>query len=503
LERHPENLLEALDLHQLMTTIPSGLFLVDLRQNIVHWNEEAARITGYSAEEVVGRHCSFLEGIECGSGCSLYDQKVPKPVVGAVCRVKAKDGRRLFLLKNVDLLRNERGEVVGGIESFNDITELRRTQLELEKTLRGTEAAVRERTAELKTEREWLRTVLDTMVDFAYISSDDFTIRYMNLAMIEVVGDRVGEKCFRAFYQRNDICEECPMPSVMEEDVVRQERVFIRPQKIYEVIHTPLRFTDGSVQKLSVYRDITDRKHHEELLEAANRDLDAFVYTVSHDLRTPLTPIIGYAEFLAEAYGDRLDDRALGLLSEIQGQGRRMVSLMEDLLALSRIGNLERPAQTVPTDEVLRQVLREFDALIKSRQSRLEVDTLPPVRIPETLLFQILANLVGNALHYAGHSGQPIEIGGEQNAERSRIYVRDHGPGVDPEQSEKIFELFYRGTSSKDRAGTGLGLGIVRKIAESYRGRAWVEPTPGGGATFWVDLPNGEQESRDHEPREI
>lgn len=481
-----------------MATIPSGLFLVDLRQNIVHWNEEAARITGYSAEEVVGRHCSFLEGIECGSGCSLYDPKVPKPLVGSVCRVKARDGRRLFLLKNVDLLRDEKGKVVGGIESFNDITELRQTQLQLEETLRGMEATVRERTAELKTEREWLRKVLDTMADFAFISSEDFTIRYMNLAMIEVMGDHVGEKCFRAFYQRSDVCEDCPMPSLMEGEVVRQERVFIKPQKIYEVIHTPLLFSDGSVQKLSVYRDITERKHHEELLEAANRDLDAFVYTVSHDLRTPLTPIIGYAEFLAEAYRGCLDDRALGLLAKIQDQGRRMVTLMEDLLAFSRVGNLEMPTQPVSTNRVVRQVLQELDALIKSRQSQIKLSDLPSIRIPETQLFQVLANLIGNALRYAGDSGEPIEIGGEHNDGSARIYVRDHGPGVDPEQGEKIFELFYRGTSSKDSAGTGLGLGIVRKIAESFGGRAWVEPTPGGGATFWVDLPDGEQESKDH-----
>lgn len=484
-----KSLLEALDLGQVMATVPSGLFLVDRRQVITYWNAEAERITGYRAEEVLGQHCSLLEGIECDSGCRLYDDQVPKPVTSSVCRVRAKDGRRLFLLKNVDELRDERGEVIGGIESFNDVTELQEVQMRLEEALRGTEEIVRHRTAELATEREWLRTVLDTMVDFAYICSEDFTIRYMNRAMIEELGDHVGEKCFSAFYGRRDVCDFCPMDSLLQGEVIRQERVFIEPHRTYEVIHTPLSSPDGSVQKLSVFRDITDRKHYEQLLEAANRELDAFVYTVSHDLRSPLTPIIGYAEYLAEEYAERLDEQALELLGEIKTQGRRMVLLMEDLLTLSRIGKLEVPEQPVDSAEIAQEVVREYGALAASHPSEVRLGELPPVRIPETLLFQVLSNLVGNALRYAGDSGEPIEIGGGQHANTVRIFVRDHGPGIEPQQREKVFELFYRGSAGRGKSGTGLGLGIVRKIAEAYDGRAWTEPTPGGGATFYVEFP--------------
>ncbi len=409
-----------------------------------------------------------------------------------MCRVRAKDGRRIHLLKNVDLLRNEQGEVIGGIESFNDVTEQQEVQRRLQESLRNTEEVVRERTSVLETERQWLLTVLDTMVDFAYICSEDFTIQYMNRAMIEALGDHVGEKCFRAFHRRQDVCGYCPMPHLLQGEVIRQERVFIDPQTTYEVIHTPLGSPDGSVQKLSVFRDITDRKHYEQRLEAANRELDAFVYTVSHDLRTPLTPIIGYAEYLAEQYAGRLDERAVGMLGDIQAQGRRMLSLMEDLLNLSRIGKLEMPSQPVDTDAVLREVLHEFEALVESRPTQIRVEPLPPILMPETLLFQVLANLVGNALRYAGDSGEPIEIGGTRNDQLTKIYVRDHGPGIDPEQREKIFELFYRGATGRKSPGTGLGLGIVRKIAEAFGGRAWMEPTAGGGATFFVEIPDPE-----------
>lgn len=470
-----QQLLAALDPEQLIATIPSGLFLVDTDQVVVYWNAEAERITGYKAEEVVGRHCSLLEGIECGANCRLFDDRVSKPAVGSVCRVRAKDGRLLFLLKNMDVLRDSDSEIVGGIECFNDVTEQ--------------EDEVSSRTAELETERQWLRTVLDTMVDFAYICSSDYTIRYMNRAMIDAFGDHVGEKCFAAFHQEETVCESCPLPTLLAGEVVRQEQNFIDPTKTYEVIHTPLKSPDGSTQKLSVFRDITERKCEQERLESVIRELDAFVYTVSHDLRTPLTPIIGYAEFLADQYADRLDKAALNMLMNIQGQGRRMVSLMEDLLTLSRVGRLQTSAQPVSAAEIVEEVLGELASQIDARGVKICVGELPEFRLPETLLFQVVSNLLGNALRYAGKKDDPIEIGGETIMDGVRLFVRDHGPGIPPDQAEQIFELFYRGETSAETSGTGLGLAIVRKIAHSFDGRVWVEQTPGGGATFLVEFP--------------
>ena len=115
-------LLEALSKELILATIPSGLFLVDEKRHVVYWNKEAERITGYSPSEIVGQHCSILEGIECGRGCSLYDSGTPeKPVIGAECHIRAKTGRKIIINKNIDFLRLN-GEVVGGIETFVDVT---------------------------------------------------------------------------------------------------------------------------------------------------------------------------------------------------------------------------------------------------------------------------------------------------------------------------------------------------------------------------------------------
>ena len=121
LDTRERSFLDILSLQQVLRTIPSGLFLVDLEQRIVHWNAEAERITGYAAAEVLGQHCSFLSGIPCGRRCGLYDASVHKPIIGTPCSVRTRSGRRIILSKNVDCLRDDAGRIVGGIESFIDI----------------------------------------------------------------------------------------------------------------------------------------------------------------------------------------------------------------------------------------------------------------------------------------------------------------------------------------------------------------------------------------------
>lgn len=483
------NLLSVLSLEQVLRTIPSGLFLVDLDQHIVYWNAEAERLTGYSAAEAIGKHCSFLAGIPCGKGCGLYCAAVTKPILGIACSVKTRGGRRVTLLKNVDYLRNERGEIVGGVESFTDITRQMRLEKELRRHAVELEDAVRQRTAELEEERSQLRNVLDAMADFAYICSAKHEIQFMNRAMIDAFGSHVGTTCYKAFYGKVSPCEECPMGRILQGETFRQERYYEADGRFYEVIHTPLRVADGSRQKLAVFRDITDRKEAEERLNEANRDLDTFVHTVSHDLRAPLTPILGYAEFLKCEYRDQLDERVRHILDEIEGQGERMLAMIEDLLDLSRVGSVKAPAGPVCADKIVREVLGDLSDPINNLGIVVDVAPLPSVSVSESLLFQVFANLLGNAVRYAGGKAARIEVGGEGMDEWIRFYVRDHGPGIPPEERERIFELFYRGSEAGEKRGTGIGLATVRKIARLYGGRAWAEETPGGGSTFWVELP--------------
>ncbi|HEY6008192.1 MAG TPA: HAMP domain-containing sensor histidine kinase, partial [Geobacteraceae bacterium] len=207
------------------------------------------------------------------------------------------------------------------------------------------------------------------------------------------------------------------------------------------------------------------------------------------DLRSPLTPIIGYADFLSANYGDCLDDEARGLLVEISRQGMRMLGLLEDLLALARLGYVECPDAPVACDDVVGEVLDGLASRLSEVSLTVEKKgSLPAVRLPRSLLAQIFDNLIGNAVRYAGSDGGPIEVSGERRGDWVTLCVRDHGPGVPVAERSSIFTLFSRGSTGEAVRGTGVGLATVQKIARLYGGRVWVEETPGGGSTFRVEL---------------
>ncbi len=234
--------------------------------------------------------------------------------------------------------------------------------------------------------------------------------------------------------------------------------------------------------------DTTERKFAEDRLREANRELDAFVYTVSHDLRSPLTPIIGYADFLREEYAGQLDVVQQDCLNEISQNGNRMLELLEDLLSLAHVGHLELPRENVDTHRLVQEVIQRHAERLSELGSRVVLGRIPAVKVPPTLLCQLFDNLLVNAMAYGHSPGHPIEITGERHGGQVRFCVRDHGPGIPPEEREGIFELFYRGTTSRGSRGTGIGLATVQKIVRLLAGRIWVEETPGGGATFCVEF---------------
>ncbi len=171
-----------------------------------------------------------------------------------------------------------------------------------------------------------------------------------------------------------------------------------------------------------------------------------------------------------------------------------MLGMMEDLLDLARVGRVERPTEPVDAAEVMEDVLADLGGLLVSTGLTVVKGPLSNVHVSRSLLFQVFDNLIGNALRYAGPQGGPIEVGGERQEKRVRYFVRDHGPGIPPAERSRIFEVFFRGVSGKSSMGTGVGLATVQKIARLYGGRAWVEETPGGGCTFWVEMMDDEPE---------
>lgn len=483
-------LLKVLDRDQVLETMPSGLFLVDKDMIIVHWNREAERITGYSSEEAVGQHCTFLEGVECGTGCGLYDDDAPdKPLIGNNCRIRGKDGNLIYISKNIDLLRHN-GEIIGGIETFIDTSEQKNLEEALRQHGEELEATVIKRTTALEKERTRLQSVLDSMTDLAYIVSSDFRIQFINQAFQNKLGPVEGDLCFETLHQLESPCENCPLDSIIDNETVHEERSFVTTGQTYEIIHTPLTSSSGDPQKLAVCRDITERIEANQRLQEANRQLDSFVYTVSHDLRSPLTPIIGFAEFLKNEYRNQLDKQGIELLTEIESQGNRMLKLMEDLLELSRVGHIPPPAKAVDTTPIMQNILNDIALEIAEQQVTVNSMPLPKLKIPESLIDELLSNLLRNALRYGCAKGGTITIQGHEVNGQVNIQIIDHGPGISDKEKNRVFDVFYRGADAKNLPGTGIGLATVQKIVRHYNGKIELLDTPGGGCTVSMHFPS-------------
>jgi signal transduction histidine kinase len=224
-------------------------------------------------------------------------------------------------------------------------------------------------------------------------------------------------------------------------------------------------------------------------LERANRELESFSYSVSHDLRAPVRAIEGFARILEEEAGAGLDAEARRYLGLVRDNGRRMGVLIESLLEFSRLGR--RPLNAADTDMagLARDVFEELAGGLP-KIPEFALAPMPRARCDRALVRQVWTNLLSNAIKFTGRTAAPrIEVGGESKDGESVYYVRDNGAGFDMRYYEKMFGVFQRLHGDQEFGGTGVGLALVQRVVERHGGRVWAEGKVGEGATFWFSLP--------------
>ncbi|MCB9536995.1 MAG: hypothetical protein H6704_12145 [Myxococcales bacterium] len=226
-------------------------------------------------------------------------------------------------------------------------------------------------------------------------------------------------------------------------------------------------------------------------LERSNAELERFAYVAAHDLQSPLRTIASFVDLLELEFGDRLGADGRDYVRRVTAAAERMEHLIRATMDLSRARGSEAVSEPVPLDAVMASVKADLAADLETARCTLEVDDLPVVQGDPVLLRQVLQNLVHNAVKYACEAGDAVRVEARRDGEAWVLGVIDHGPGVAPEDAEKVFSPFWRGPGTGRREGVGMGLAMVRRIVERHGGRVWVEPTPGGGATFKVRLPAG------------
>jgi signal transduction histidine kinase len=225
-----------------------------------------------------------------------------------------------------------------------------------------------------------------------------------------------------------------------------------------------------------------------------NAELQAFSYSVSHDLRAPLRAMQGFSQALLEDYGDRLDDRARSYAERIAGAAAHMDQLIQDILAYSRLTTKEIQLQAVDLRSVVERVSGQMAGEIRAREAEVTVaSSLPSVASQDVILTQVLENLLSNALKFVTPGVRPrIRVWAEEREGKTRLWIEDNGIGIAPEHQDRIFQVFERLHGRESYPGTGIGLAIVRRGMERLRGAAGVESEPGKGSRFWIELPGSE-----------
>lgn len=226
-------------------------------------------------------------------------------------------------------------------------------------------------------------------------------------------------------------------------------------------------------------------------LENANRELEAFTYSVSHDLRAPLRAIHGYTKIISQDYAGKFDSDGIEMMNAVMRNAKKMGQLIDDLLAFSKIGKSELQKSTINMAQLAELIIKELKNSMPVFKAKVTVHTLPSVIGDYNLISLVLTNLISNAIKYSSaKTNAEVEIGYLNKNNETVYYVKDNGAGFDMQYYDKLFGVFQRLHSSEEFEGTGVGLALVKRIVLRHNGKIWAESKLGEGATFYFSLDN-------------
>jgi PAS domain S-box-containing protein len=472
-----------------------------LTGRILDANDTATTMYGYSREELLQMSISELSSQKLSS-----QESEALAFVGKLTKegpqlfewnAKNKEGRAFWVEVNTRLA------MINGVQrTLVTIRDIRKRK-QIEAALQRNESV--------------LKATMESISDGLLIVSQGGKILYDNSRFFDIWSIPV---------ELQSATEERELLNHVLKQLVNPEQFFDRVQEIYglgarteDMLHFvngrmierfcyPLEWPGEESARVWLFRDVTERMHameeirrmNEELekrvnarttaLEQANKELEAFSYSVSHDLRAPLRAIAGYSRMLVEDYATKLDAEGLRFCSVVQNQTHRMSQLIDDLLSFSRLTRAGMSLAWVDMEALAQSVVQELTTAEERSRIEFRLEALPPAIGDSTLLHQVWSNVLSNAIKFSRDKERAIIEASYQQKEHETIYyVHDNGAGFDMAYSDKLFGVFQRLHSEREFEGTGVGLAIVQRVIHRHGGRVWAEAQVGKGATFYFSLP--------------
>jgi PAS domain S-box-containing protein len=385
-----------------------------------------------------------------------------------------------------------------------DITERKKAEQEIKRLNENLEKKVAERTAELEnsiselkeTEEKFLAVFRTSAAGVAITRFSDSNFVDVNDAFAQLTGFSKNELIGHNSQELNMVTNVSHRQSILKE--IRENgratnfEMTIRHKSGKELAmlaSVETIYLKGIRHSLNITFDINDRKIAELELAAVNKELEAFTYSVSHDLRAPLRAINGYAEILQEDFGPHLNKEGTRILQNITYNAIKMGNLIDDLLAFSKLGRAELRKEEIDLNELMDAIQIDLNK-DQEQTATIKYETLHKVHADYNLLYQVLFNLVSNGIKYSSKNANAVIIisSTEQNGEII-VSVKDNGAGFDMKYANKLFGVFQRLHAQEEFEGTGVGLAIVQRIVVKHHGKVWAEGKLNEGATFYFSLP--------------
>jgi PAS domain S-box-containing protein len=486
------------DLATTLESIGDGVIATDADGRVTRMNPVAASITGWKFEDARGRPVTDVFHL-------IHDatkKEVQGPVAEALRLGKtaeisdaallvAKNGTKHRVADSASPIRASDGTLRGAVLVFRDITKL----LEDARQLRRTHA--------------FLDSIVENIPDMVFVKDAE------DLAFVRF--NRAGEKLLDL--KREELLGKTDFaffPPDQAKAFVEKDRETLRRKTIVEIPEEPLTTPSGvrwlSTKKvpvlgddgepeylLGISADITDRRRADVLLRAsreatdiAHRELEAFSYSVAHDLRAPLRSIDGFSQALLDDYADKLDDEGRAHLSRVRNAARRMAELIDDLLGLARVSRTELTRTHVDLTAIAREV-GEVARKDHNPEAELKVAEGLSASADGRLVRVLLENLIGNAFKFSSRRDDArVEVGKEVENGVDVFFVKDNGAGFDLAAANKLFTAFQRYHRPTEFDGTGIGLATAQRIVARHGGRIWAESAPDRGASFHFILDRGD-----------